>query len=452
MTIDAPERQDLPVPGSRPSAWARIAGGVGVATDVRKLILAALGLVLLGAGWGALGLLFRGGAVYGPPTRPVLPVDLRAPTPTRDSAGLLLGQVARQVAEPAGALMRPFADLFATGGEAGWGAFLHALLASIWAALVWGIVGGAIARIAVVQVATGQTIGLATAWRFALRRARPLVGAPLSALLGAAIPALPCGLIGLALYRLPGPIGPSIGGVLLFVPLLLGLVMALILLGLAAGWPLMILTVVAEDEDTADALSRSYAYTFQRPIRYASFVLVAWAVGVLGLLVIGTFAHAVVHLAEWGLALGAPAGRLHRLFEGNPAPADSTPAAIHGGWLALVNLVATGWAYAYFWTTASEIYLLLRRDVDGTPFHAVYQPEHEADTFAPEPEPEPGPTTTPPDDPGTPREARRESPVVPRVPPIGPEPSPLGEPPPSIEPGPAAVGPEVPPGASAQTS
>ena len=66
---------------------------------------------------------------------------------------------------------------------------------AIWAVAVWGIAGGAIARIAVVQAAVGSRVGLATALRFALGKAASLIGAPLTPMLAVAISrrrAAPC--------------------------------------------------------------------------------------------------------------------------------------------------------------------------------------------------------------------------------------------------------------------
>ena len=37
-----------------------------------------------------------------------------------------------------------------------------------------------------------------------------------------------------------------------------------------------------------------------------------------------------------------------------------------------------GWIYGYFWTSATIIYLILRQDVDGTPWHAIVPPEPRA--------------------------------------------------------------------------
>ena len=41
----------------------------------------------------------------------------------------------------------------------------------------------------------------------------------------------------------------------------------------------------------------------------------------------------------------------------------------------MVALVAHAWIYSYFWSSASITYLLLRHDVDGTPFHEISLPE-----------------------------------------------------------------------------
>ena len=62
---------------------------------------------------------------------------------------------------------------------------------------------------------------------------------------------------------------------------LAGLLMALLLLGLLFGWPLMWGTISTEGTDSFDALSRSYAYLFQRPLHYLFYALVA-AIGWLG--------------------------------------------------------------------------------------------------------------------------------------------------------------------------
>ena len=215
-----------------------------------------------------------------------------------------------RVAEPALFLMRPFLAIFSVPIDA-W-AFLHALLAAAWGAAVWGLIGGAIARITLVQSALGERLGVGSASRFALRKWAPLIGAPLSPLVAVSLFAALCAAVGL-LYRIPG-VGPVVGGLLMFLPLLAGVVMTIILLGLAVGWPLMHATIAAEGEDGFDALSRAYAYVNGRPGRYLAYLALAWGLGTIGVVLVDLLAQMVVHLARWGLSFGAPAAALSASF------------------------------------------------------------------------------------------------------------------------------------------
>jgi hypothetical protein len=352
-------------------SWLRLLRAVRLAFDLRKLVLAALGLILLQAGWYVLDRLFPGSPTLtsglldsapGPKAVTGVSLDRTAWEPVR-SAGWRLTEPARMFATP-------LISLFGLGKGAGWS--LHALLAVLWVVAVWGLVGGAIARTALVEISRMQGLGTLGAVRFALRFALPLIATPLCPLLGIALCALICAGFGL-LYWLPARIGTVLGGILLFIPLSLGLVMALLLTGLVAGWPLMHASVAAEAEDMLDALSRSFSYLNQRLGRFAGYVVIAWLIGIPGLLAVDLLVLGVTHLAAWGLGLSAPASSLAGLAD--PLPGDAaisqTVAAFPRFWRAALGLLARGWSYAYFWTAASFIYLLLRHDVDGTSWTEV---------------------------------------------------------------------------------
>lgn len=334
---------------------------VGLASDSKKLILATVGLMALWVGWSGLGRAFGGPEPWFLPIAPGMELERIRPV------GSEVFQVPPYLmTEPVRVIVGPFAALFIRGiGPAQW--FRSALMA-VWAMVVWGIVGGAIARIAVVQAAGNGRIGLRPAVRFALGKSTSLVGAPLTPLLGVGFFALFCGLFGL-LYRIPWGIGPIVATILGFVPLLLGVMMVIILIGLAVGWPLMHATVAAEGEDAPDALSRSYSYVNQRLARYAVHVAASWAIGSIGLGMAILFAAGVVALADWGVGLGAPASA-------------EVSAAVPTIWWRIVGVFVHAWIYSYFWSATSLVYLILRRDVDGTAWHEVYLPEHDADTFA----------------------------------------------------------------------
>ncbi len=137
--------------------------------------------------------------------------------------------------EPARAIAQPLFAFF--DPVTAWNQRLHALLSVIWIIVVWGIAGGAIARITIVQAAKARQTGVGEAIRFALRAAAPLITAPCCPLLGLAFCAALCATFGL-LYRVP-IVGPAISGVLFFLPLAAGFVMTLLVAGQVASWPLM---------------------------------------------------------------------------------------------------------------------------------------------------------------------------------------------------------------------
>ena len=358
---------DLPIhapPGRRFLAFGSLVRAVGLAGDARKLMLGIAGLALLVIGWRLIDSGFgidprsRGGI---DPGATIGLFDSGSPQRWADAAWL--------VTEPARIVVGPFVALFSR--EVGVRLWFWAVIKGIWALVVWGIIGGAIARVAVVQLTVGGGVGVGSALRFALGRSLTLIGTPLTPFLAVALISAGCAGFGL-LYRIPGGIGATIAGILGFVPLLGGLVMALILIGLALGWPLMHATVAAEGEDVADALSRSYSYVNQRGIRYLTHLAAAWGLGIVGLIVALIFARVVLSLADWSVSLGAPA---------RPTTMPMS-LMIRDFWTGVVAWLAHAYLYSYFWSAIAVIYLILRQDVDGTDPHDVYLPEQAADTFA----------------------------------------------------------------------
>ena len=84
-----------------------------------------------------------------------------------------------------------------------------------------------------------------------------------------------------------------------------GFVMTVLLFGVLLGWPLMWATISVEGTDSFDALNRTYAYVFQRPLRYFFYVIVAAVIGWLGWFVVENFAASVIWLASWAASWGA---------------------------------------------------------------------------------------------------------------------------------------------------
>ena len=102
-------------------------------------------------------------------------------------------------------------------------------------------------------------------------------------------------------------------------------------------WP----TISVEGTDSFDALSRSYSYTFHRPIAYLFYVIVAGVIGLLAGYVVYYFVEWTTELAFWSASWGAsPRGfkrsssfakpsrrgrRRNAAFRITPAPCSSAP-------------------------------------------------------------------------------------------------------------------------------
>ena len=234
----------------------------------------------------------------------------------------------------------------------------------IWTILVWAFLGTAISRAAVVQLVTGGRMSIREMLFFALVKWRAAFAAPLLPLIGMLFLAIPVLLLGL-LLRL-GFLA-WIGAVAWPIAILSGVVIAILMLGLIFGWPLMISAIATEGSDSFDALSRTYAYIYQRPLHYLFYVCLAILFGMLGWFFLVFFANFALETTQWianWVVLGA---------NGESAALRGSFAVIRC-WNVIFKLLVMGFSATYFWTAAVAIYLLLRRDTDAVELDEVYIP------------------------------------------------------------------------------
>ncbi len=352
-----------------PRRWPglRLTAAVRMAFDARKLVIAAAGLLLLAAGWSLLDLAFPASAEL---TLEVFPGGGFAGTDDILSwSNQTVTRLASRLAEPARVVVAPLSALL--DPAAGWGLKLHALLGLVWPIVVWSFCGGAIARIAAVQEARLRQPGIAEAVRFAWRSRSRLILAPCCPLIGLMLCTLP-GLIFGIIYRVPG--GPTAAGVLLFIPLAVAVVMTLLVAALIAGWPLFHAALASGADDALDAVSRTYGYINQRLVFFGVGVAIAWVTGLAGLALMDLLAGGVIRLTQWSLSLSGPGADIAAAFGSGDVDSNTAAARMHAFWLGAVRLFAQAWAFSYFWTAATLLYLWLRTDVDGTPVTAIDPP------------------------------------------------------------------------------
>lgn len=272
--------------------------------------------------------------------------------------------------------VKPFEYLF----NSDWGVrqFLYFLLGCCWSIFVWSFVGVAIARICLLRLTRNEQTGIDDAFQFAFQKWLTTAGAIVIPLIAVTLFCIPGFVIGLLMGF---DLGVVIAGVLWFVALAGALAMGLLLLGLMFGWPLMVASVGCEGQNSFDAMTRAYAYTFQRPLHYAFYIVIAILFGGFCWLIVSELTNGVVDLAFWSASWGAnlvSADRIDTIHGLVPVSEDGSESLITTGqnlmemWNALLKTLAAAFIYGLFWCMASAIYLLLRKDVDETETDEIY--------------------------------------------------------------------------------
>jgi hypothetical protein len=349
--------------------------------------------------------------------------------------------------EPLFKFIKPI--VFFLNPAAGFITRVYFLLIIVWTLAVWSLFGGAITRMAAVEIARPpEKVGMVEALKFTCERWVSFFTAPLVPLIFVAI--LTIFVILFGLLNLIPVVGEFLNGVLWPLAILLGFLMAIVLVGLV-GWPLMSATISTEGTDSWEAVSRSYSYIFQAPWYYLWYTLTAVAYGAAVVFFVGFMGSLTVFLGRWAFAQVPFTGKNYEnrepsylfvyaptsfgwrelLLEGGQA--DDQPLVVDGMinqdayrkyvgndddynrekgrdrmtwynhmgagvvtfWLTLFFLMIVGFGYSYFWTASTIIYFLMRKKVDDAEMDEVYQGGEEQDNFFSPPRP-----ATPPPTPG----------------------------------------------------
>ena len=357
--------------------WLIIFRAFRLAIRARFLIISAVAILATTAGWDVLGRLFANiddphlqqsiAVITSPENCPWTALTSMVP----DSPRYPNPQAGNSITAAWTQLSAPFQRMFNLEVSLAETAFW--LFCGLWAVLIWSFAGGAITRTAAVQLAAEEKLGWSAMCGYVLARWRSYFMAPVLPLLGVLLVTIPILLLGLLLRT---NVTTWLAGLLWFLPLAGSFLLAILMLGLFFGWPLMWATISSEGSDSFDALSRSYAYAFQRPLQYLLYILVAAVFGGLGWVLVMNFAAGVVHLAYWSAGFGAGQENVAAIVAGKPS-AGGGASMLHF-WTGCVKILAVGYLYSYFWTATTSIYFVLRRDVDATEMDEVFLEEDAA--------------------------------------------------------------------------
>jgi len=253
---------------------------------------------------------------------------------------------------------------------------------ALWEEFSWGsliaivsvaallIAGGAISRIAACDFAHGVRISWVEALGFALKRWVSLVFCFAGPLLVVAILYAALAAAGWALFSIGWM---QIIGALLFGFALLGATLAVALMVLTIlGAPLMVPAIACEGADAIEAMQRAYAYVPAKPIRYALYVLLTLAVGMVAIAVAVAIASGITSFAM--VATGAWVKEPPRLLSYPLTPPANLTEHTLKFWFGLPLAIASAYAFSVLFTGCTIIYLLLRRVVDGQTVTDIWVP------------------------------------------------------------------------------
>ena len=324
----------------------------------------------------------------------------------------LLKEQAPVLVEPLVKLLKPVTYLFHPDARFAHRAYLLAVIIST--ILIWSFFGGAITRMAAMELARHESVQVGEALKFSKSRVRDLVLAPLVPMLLVAGMMILAAVFGI-LYMIPVLGDALFGGLGWVFPLAGGLAMTFLLVGLIS-WPLMVAIVGTDSEDYVQATARGISYLYQRPRAIFQFSAGALLLGAASIFTVGVFSSMSVYLAKWsvaqtpGLSYASGGKKPAALFVTAPttfgwrallldgATTESgAPVVINGqvddarlkafskdiklgyagtvlnsAWLYAAVLLVVGFGYSFFWSAATALYLWLRHDIDGLETSEVY--------------------------------------------------------------------------------
>jgi hypothetical protein len=250
------------------------------------------------------------------------------------------------------------------GGGVRWWGLGGLVIVGGLAALLAGVLGGAIARSAACELGPRRPVGMRVALGFARARWRALllaVAGPWLAVWGVG---LVLGLIGQVFFGLWGGALGGVGAVLLPVWMVLSAGYALLVLAVFLGHVLPVGAVACDDADGFDALQRTGAFVVNRPLRLVAQLLVLLGAVALGgavlsllLAITGTVVARVIGYAGPGASAGGPVvGELTGFGAG------------------LLLMVLLGYIFSAYFSASAALYLTLRQSLDGEDPAEVWMP------------------------------------------------------------------------------
>lgn len=325
----AQDTYNAPKSGTSPG-WPLLLQAPAIALRGRVLLLAVAGVLVVGLG------------------DRLLEADSVAPKPIAELSISELPMASLRMAGDAYAtLVQPFVFV-AQGNSIGVNLVRCALRLA-----VWGLVGGAIARIASLALTRNENPNLQAAVKYTWLHKSGFVGGPVLLLAGLLLLVAPLGIARLAMQV---SWLSAVAGVLWPIVMVAAILATLYAIGAVVGWPLLVAAAAADGSDAFDAVSRMFAYVYQKPLRLLGYLLLVGALAAAAAVAGQLFTTGVLYATTLATAEVASPFAASAIAWWNSLAAS------------LVSVYLTGLVF----TSASGVYLLRRQDVDGVHVDEVF--------------------------------------------------------------------------------
>ncbi len=275
---------------------------------------------------------------------------------------------------------------------ASWMVRYHPLYTSILFAAgfaIYALFGGAICRISALQVTRDERIGPMEALKFSGRRFWRLFFVPVTPVFIILI-----GIIAIAIISWFFSL-PFVGQVLqaLFMPIifLIGFLVTVVVVLATAGYGLMFPAVAVDNSEAFDAMSRSFSYVLNKPWHAAFYAFLSAVYGIICYIFLRFFIFILFFCMRAGISLVLDGDLLwpEPIFSDFMPPIQwhllSTSQAVSAVMFRIATvffvLVLPGYGLSFFYTMATQVYVLLRKDEDEVDMEECYLETHISDLF-----------------------------------------------------------------------
>ncbi|MBI3271130.1 MAG: hypothetical protein HYZ53_19150 [Planctomycetes bacterium] len=273
-----------------------------------------------------------------------------------------------------------------------WGLAYLAIVVPI-VSVIWSYFGGAITRIASIEIAKDERLETQKALEFVQQRYTSYFWSLVASVLG------------FFFFFLVNAVVASLGRVwgvgwllqpllmlLLPLALLAGFIMVLVGIGTLFGYPLFYPAISAEGTDSFDAISRGFSYVYTKPWHYLLYQAVSAVYGAACVGFVWTFGYLMIKLTIVSCSFGFGEERMHEFvrfatnetsissFYRNEAYGGffaSLAAIAFTTWLVIAGGFVLSYGISFFLSAQTMVYFLLRKKVDGIEMNEVFEEKTE---------------------------------------------------------------------------